>query len=545
MKTFNKKTLCAALAGLGVLGLAGAAQAVNLNPDGLGQVLIYPYYTVRADADGNAFNSMISVVNTSDQGKAVKVRFLEGKASHEVLDFNLYMSAFDVWTGYVIPTADGAALGTKDNSCTYGNVAAAQPVPFKNDLFAGALADGEDATLDRTREGYVEIIAMADIPSVAANATYTAIKHDKNGVPADCTAVIDNGDQSTTPPAWAKTDLTSPTGGLFGNMTLINVNTARAAGFDAVALTNFYDGTTEDWAGNAAVTANTTAALAVKVDGTLWFPSGNMNPNLSMAWPTDSYLIRSSATSTAGVVANTFPGIGGDADGWKHELINGKVVRSVFTPGLDATSSTMMRSAIYNEYMNSDMVAGATDWVITMPTKGLYFDRGAAGGAAANTLIPRALFQNVFKAGGSADAVGAAYFNREEASITPTMGNGFSPVIPGVTAGSYLRWEANVVNFGSNTRTVFGSTNWNNIATDFDAGWAQLSIAAVATGTGAATPAGTAHTIQGSANLFTGLPVIGFATELYNNATVSSAGYGTVWASYAATVPHRFDRSIQ
>ncbi len=52
MNIFKKKSLCAALAGIGALGAVGAAQAVNLNPDGLGQVLIYPYYTTRADASG-------------------------------------------------------------------------------------------------------------------------------------------------------------------------------------------------------------------------------------------------------------------------------------------------------------------------------------------------------------------------------------------------------------------------------------------------------------------------------------------------------------
>ena len=49
MNTFKRKSLYAALAGVSALGVTGAAQAVNLNPDGLGQVLIYPYYTTRAD----------------------------------------------------------------------------------------------------------------------------------------------------------------------------------------------------------------------------------------------------------------------------------------------------------------------------------------------------------------------------------------------------------------------------------------------------------------------------------------------------------------
>ena len=65
MDIFKKKSLCAALAGVGALGVAGAAQAVNVNSDGLGQVLIYPYYTTRNDSAGNAYDSLLSVVNST------------------------------------------------------------------------------------------------------------------------------------------------------------------------------------------------------------------------------------------------------------------------------------------------------------------------------------------------------------------------------------------------------------------------------------------------------------------------------------------------
>ena len=37
MNTFKRKSLYAALAGVGALGATGAAQAVNVNPDGLGR----------------------------------------------------------------------------------------------------------------------------------------------------------------------------------------------------------------------------------------------------------------------------------------------------------------------------------------------------------------------------------------------------------------------------------------------------------------------------------------------------------------------------
>src|SRR5205085_7551037 len=122
MNTFKQKSLYAALAGLGALGATGAAQAVNVNPDGLGQVLIYPYYTTRADPAGNIYNSLLSVVNSTSSAKAVKVRFLEGKNSREVLDFNLYLSPRDVWVAGIVgagaAAGGGAGIYTNDKSCT-------------------------------------------------------------------------------------------------------------------------------------------------------------------------------------------------------------------------------------------------------------------------------------------------------------------------------------------------------------------------------------------------------------------------------------------
>src|SRR6476659_8850327 len=139
MNIFKKKSLYAALAGIGALGAVGAAQAVNLNPDGLGQVLIYPYYTTRAAPNGNVYNSLLSVVNSTASVKAVKVRFLEGKNSREVLDFNLFLSPKDVWTAAIIPTANGGGIFTADKSCTTPTVSssATAPTEFVNFAHSG------------------------------------------------------------------------------------------------------------------------------------------------------------------------------------------------------------------------------------------------------------------------------------------------------------------------------------------------------------------------------------------------------------------------
>lgn len=47
---------------------------------------VYPYYTVPSD----------------NCAKKTIVRFAEGRNTQEVLDFNLYLSPTDVWTGAVV-----------------------------------------------------------------------------------------------------------------------------------------------------------------------------------------------------------------------------------------------------------------------------------------------------------------------------------------------------------------------------------------------------------------------------------------------------------
>jgi len=161
MNSFQRKALYVALAGVTGLGATTAAEAVNLNPDGLGQVLLYPYYTTRIDpapiisgAAIGTYNSLLYVVNSTTSVKAVKVRFLEGKDSREVLDFNLFLSPRDVWTAAILPdTTTGAGMIiTTDKSCTVPAIPSGGK-DFVNFAYVGSAADGADPSLDRTREG--------------------------------------------------------------------------------------------------------------------------------------------------------------------------------------------------------------------------------------------------------------------------------------------------------------------------------------------------------------------------------------------------------
>ena len=86
-----KKNILSLAVATGVAGLAATAQAaMYVNPEGTGEVLLFPYYNAQ-----NGNETSMHIVNTTTDAKAIKVRFMEYVNSQEVLDFNLYMSPRD------------------------------------------------------------------------------------------------------------------------------------------------------------------------------------------------------------------------------------------------------------------------------------------------------------------------------------------------------------------------------------------------------------------------------------------------------------------
>jgi hypothetical protein len=500
MNTFKRKALsCAVLGGLGAV--AGTAHAVYQDPNGLGQALVYPYYTVQ-QSGGNPFNTYLSIVNTTTRGKALKVRFREGKNSREVLDFNLFLSPNDVWTAAVVPTGTGtgadvgARLVTGDNSCTSPPIPATG-VDFRNFAYVGSNTDSAGAGVDRTREGYLEIVEMATVQApLLASITHTAA-----GVPANCAAVQGSllGNAALTGPGSA------PSGGLAGSYTLINVSNGADFGGNAVALANF-------------------RAAANYTD------TGDETSNLGSADPV-SVVVANQPTGTT-------------------------VYRSTFTTGQDAVSSTMMHQSVINEYALDTATRSNTDWVMTFPTKSFYVTAGASGTA----LTP---FTNKFTANGACETISFQYFNREEAGATAALGD-FSPALPGVSDA--LCWESTVLSIRNGTSHmpatavsgVLGSANAQPVAvnTQFQNGWARLTF----TGTRAA-PGGTGLTAVTTATtnantgltsavpaVYHGLPVVGFMVRSLFNGTLSCTGVGgatgSCQGSYGSLFDHRFEPNI-
>ena len=93
-----------------------------MSSDGTGQVLIFPYYTVN-----NNYNTLITIINTTENSKALRVRFREAANGREVYAYNLYLGPFDVWVGGLYKSGEEDGYVTKminaDDSCTVPQLA--------------------------------------------------------------------------------------------------------------------------------------------------------------------------------------------------------------------------------------------------------------------------------------------------------------------------------------------------------------------------------------------------------------------------------------
>ena len=456
----------AVIAGIaGVAGISNMASAVYLNNDGLGQVLIYPYYTVNK---GNS--SIFTVVNTTAQGKAIKVRFLEAYDSREVLDFNLFMSPRDVWTAQVVPVGSGAGVFSNDNSCTVPTLpkTAATAYPFSTNAFSGANTDGGPTSVTRTLEGYAELIEMGTV----TGASLVSITH-VAGIPP-CAKGISGS------------DVTVPSGGLFGSGTIINVANGTVEAYNADAIDQF-------WA--PAPVGHFTAA-------------GSILPNLASGTSNTSYVFSPGPAGTTPTLAT-----------------------STYAAPVDAVSSLFMADAIYNEYWTSGGATLSSEWVVTFPTKRFYVDSQITGLATA--IRPFDVIFSSANGGTSCSTIGLSYTGREEEQAV--ISQGFSPPPPAAPANA-LCYEAQVVTFNQSggASAVLGSNLVDNITTGYNNGWATILFWDGTAGTANHYLGGGT---TGTANTFRGLPVTGFWVNQGINGNVGGA-----LANYTALYRHKSHR---
>jgi hypothetical protein len=495
--------------------VAATASAVNLGNDGTGQVLIYPYYTVRTAGPGD-WATYLNVVNHTTDTKALRLRFREGKNGRSVFDLNLYLGSGDVWTGAVSRTTDGAQLLSADRSCVSAAGSLAQSVAagtlspvFSNAMYVGPSTtqgvfdgyDGADGSLDRTREGFFEIIEMGVVTSTPI---VNGLKHDDSGVPANCGVVANlNGGM-----------LSAPRGGISGGASLIHVLKGADFGYEPVVLEDFY--------------------RPASAGDNLWTPPGNRLPDLSQATPISriAYLHKSTTAGTPnGMVTD--------------------VLETTWARGIDAVSAVLMHDSVKNTYVLDDATQSSTDWIITLPTKHHYISANAPGTAIPNDpngtqrLPP---FHNFFWAY-AVDPVNIDFhLNREEGTQAGTICSILCPF-------GWMRWQANVGTFklesglSLDANTLLGSKNRiqkflagvglieeMSYGSGFQNGHSMLSVKDTL-------PLVGASLVTGTLESYYGLPIVGFMLQDFVNTHVAINGLPSA-SSYGGNFNHKYTRRI-
>jgi hypothetical protein len=470
--------------------ISAPIHAVRLDGDGRGHALIYPYYTARSTSGGNAFVTAFAVFNTSDMPKAVKVRFLEGKTGAQVMDFNLFLSAYDVWTAGVLASGTGAAIFSKDKSCTAPVVSsdASNPTRFQ----ASYAGDGFGDSLDRTLEGYFEMVEMGAIDpasDLGRAVTHRADFNSTNASIPSCVGLPSTDEQAA--------GLSRPAGGLAGSASYINVNEGTDFSVDAVVLSQ--------WS-----------------DKAQWSAAGNPRPAIADASPPVSTVTQSRGEGDVMVVSR-------------------------WNTGRDAVSAVLMAERIANEYSVESNIKAATDWIVTLPTKRFH----VTGTVAEPPFIHQPVLISP-QATLRTEPSDFEYYDREELS----PGACISPPCPSFLAftSSTIAFTRNAGL--ASVGTVLGGTNLNPFGMAalnalWINGWATLNLS-VDPRHALVAPAGSSKIVDtltgdvvstGAAVTYFGLPVVGFAVQSYSTTGLPGVN-PNVLSNYGGSFGHKYTRRI-
>ena len=549
-KSIISASIAAMIGGLGLAGMANAAvvavadnataapaslaatAAVSLgvNEAGTGHILLVPYFTTQGS---NA--TLLNIVNTDAvNGKLVKVRFRGASNSDDIFDFTLTLSPGDVWAAKVSKGTDGRSkLETSDKSCTLPAAVATQANSFPTSRLNAALTDDQKA--NETREGYIEILTMADIPKAgninqgtaaagapSVNPLFTAVKHVAGVAPCttatldllktDITAGYIGAAGVLTTTAQGK-GLSYPTGKLMANWTIID--TVKTATFSGAA---------------TAVRAFDAANAANILANVVFFPqaddlAGNVDTFTAdpLMRTAGGSILRSDPTNGTTVAGSGTPMIAASFYDLP-DLSTPYLLANVGTPLVQAEALTaaLATKSVVNEYLTTTSISATTDWVFSMPTRrynvAMNYKYAPIAAGLGDGRVTSVWANNYFDRTNtsvvngqicvSADtgANGVNQWDREETTTSSQF-----VISPGTVTNVRFCGETSVLAINNGTNTSSGSLSaavaLQNLNVNANEGWISLGT-------------------TGLANR--GLPALGAAFA-------KSAAFGAVW-------PHRYAR---
>lgn len=524
-------SIAAMIGGLGFAGAASAAviipstgvaanpaTALEITPEGVGHILVVPYFSVQ---DGNA--SLLNIVNTDTvNGKAVKLRYRGAANSDDLYDITLLLSPGDVWAANVSQKDGVATLTSTDNTCTLPIDKDLINVPFSTERVRAKV--GEE-----TLEGYIEILNMADIPPrlvTAADGTfpstgtlnnplYNAIKHNAQGV-ANCASIPDQMQDlaaysatATDTNAWNQRGYNYPSGGLMANWSIVNL--AKSGSFTGAA---------------TAVVATDGVGGPIAQANIVFSPQDNAAATFNGATATASDIANLTADplfrgATPKLVARQF-----DFPDLSTPYVDtGSTGTDLATEQADNLTAAIASLSVTNEYMTSPDVGFATDWTFSSPTRRYHvaLDYAATGAARLVTrgsgsestyfrVAPQANANTLLSTDGDQICVKPGKLSFFDTSERAADGGSYVVSPQPVSQGLAFCGEASVLTFNNANGSVLGAKiatqdikTKQNATTTFTDGWMTID----------------------TSNTGLGLPVIGHA---FVKALSSTANLGGIWA---------------
>lgn len=585
-KSIVSASIAAMIGGLGLAGAANAAVFVHqttaatglATPDnGIGHILFVPYFTTQGS---NA--TLLNITNTDTvNAKLVKVRFRGASNSDDLFDFTLLLSPGDMWAAKVSQGADGITRldATGDKSCTLPATVGTQVNAFGTSRLNPALSTAQLA--NETREGYVEILNMADIPKFAnadqalatpggavvagltINPLWTAVKH-VSGV-APCTAATlaalgtdapDFSNLATAANAALSAQgkgLDHPTGTLFANYTIIDtVKTATYSG-EATALVAV--GPTAGVAnggianmvffpqvgsavGTSPVGSAPNVVAATTINGLTADPLLTTN---SLRW---NGLFAANIAGTTSLVTPLWVDLPDLSTPYYATAFNNGTADTPVNQAIALSRRLAARNTV-NEFLTTTSIAATTDWVFSMPTRrynvamdySYVSPLGGDGRVYTNFGAGNNFFTstNTSVSGGRICVNANAQTARDREENVQTGGFVISPATVAV-----IRFcgETSVLAINNGTNTSSGSLSSSlatqNVTLAYNEGWLALTHFGLSTSPAAGNvwpslnASGNTVAANGPIDRGIGLPVIGASF-------VKSAAFGAAW-------DHRFGR---
>jgi hypothetical protein len=342
------------------LGLATATN-IRVESTGSGHGLILPYFNVQGDGA-----TLLNIANTDhENGKLVKMRIRGAGNGDSLMSATILLAPNDMWTATLTRRPDGLlGLTTSDRSCTLPTLFQPEQPIMAGTNRLSPLYTG-DALANQTREGTVEFITMADIPSTTLyggnigqqSDLFKAAKH-VDGVPP-CTVDALTQNFATEAEA-AAIGMAGPTTGLTGRWVLINV------------------GNTLSFSGNMNVVKAVDASGNNARANLVQFPqTGTAYPSGSVDRVTADPLFRTQAfTAKAQSGAATGPATSAPVVGAMNLDFPDFSTPYTVAPGPNAPllqaaqfTQAMAVQSLANEFATDQSILFKTDWVLSMPAR--------------------------------------------------------------------------------------------------------------------------------------------------------------------------------